>query len=64
MPICLSPEELEDYTRKVKFSAQARVLDVAGVPYRKRPDGSLIVLRVHVDYETEKKQPPSPEVCL
>lgn len=48
-PIVLSEQELRDYTRKERPSAQARVLDFMGVPYRPRPDGSLAVLRVHVE---------------
>jgi hypothetical protein len=34
------------------------------VPYRRRPDGSLIVLRFHVQYETTENTAASPEVCL
>lgn len=60
----LTPEQLASYTGKSRAKAQARVLDAMGVPYRRRPDGSLIVLRVHVDYETKANKPPSPEVCL
>ena len=59
----LTPEQLEAYTERKRPTAQARVLDAIGVPYKVRPDGSLIVLRIHVQYETEEKEPESPGVC-
>lgn len=45
----LSTEELLSYTGKTRPSAQARVLTAWGIPYRRRPDGSLAVLRLHVE---------------
>lgn len=60
----LTPEQLESYTGKSRPKAQARVLCAVGVPFRVRPDGSLIVLRVHVDYETTPKEPASPALRL
>ena len=41
----LSDAELVTLTRRVRRSAQARVLDELRVPYRRRPDGSLVVFR-------------------
>lgn len=49
MSLTLSPAELADLTEKVKSSAQARELDHMKIPYRVRRDGSLAVLRVHVE---------------
>lgn len=51
----LTEAQLIDLTQKQRPSAQARVLGHAGIPYRARPDGSLIVLRIHV--ETIEGQP-------
>ncbi|HJT63127.1 MAG TPA: DUF4224 domain-containing protein [Burkholderiales bacterium] len=48
MSVCLSPVELTALTGKVRPHAQARVLDALVIPYRKRPDNSLIVFRYHV----------------
>lgn len=48
MSAILSPEELQEYTLKTTAGRQKRVLDFLGVRYRERPDGSLIVLRIHV----------------
>lgn len=47
--LTLSPDELRDLTGKRRADAQARVLDFMGIPYKTRPNGSLAVLRVHVE---------------
>lgn len=47
--IVLSPQDLVDYTTKERPSAQARVLDHMGIPYKPRPDGSLAVLWIHIE---------------
>ncbi len=41
----LSDAELADATRRKQPSAQARVLGGWGVPFRRRPDGTLLVGR-------------------
>ena len=41
--------ELVALTDRERPSAQARVLSRLGIPHRRRPDGSLIVLRCHLD---------------
>lgn len=43
----LSPEEIEALTLKSTPGRQARVLDFLGITHRSRPDGTLIVLRIH-----------------
>ena len=45
----LEPQELVQLTRRVKPSAQCRVLDALGIVYRKREDGSPAVLRATVE---------------
>lgn len=55
--IVLTEEELVELTQKERPSAQARVLDFMGIRYRPRPDGSLAVMRIHV--ETVEGQVPS-----
>ena len=45
----LTPEQVIELTDKQRPSAQARVLDHMGVPYRPRPDGTLAVLRIHAE---------------
>lgn len=51
--IVLSEMELVELTKKERPSAQARVLDFMGIRYRPRPDGSLAVLRIHVETDGE-----------
>jgi Domain of unknown function (DUF4224) len=51
--IVLSEQELVELTEKTRPSAQARVLDFMGIFYRPRPDGSLAVLRIHVETPAE-----------
>ena len=41
--------ELVALTDRERPSAQARVLARLGIPHRRRPDGSLIVLRCHLE---------------
>jgi len=50
----LTDSELCDLTHKAKPSAQARALDGMRIPYTKRPDGTLVVLRRNLDATTEK----------
>ena len=47
--ITVPPTDLVALTGKERPSAQARVLARLGIPHRRRTDGSLIVLRCHVD---------------
>jgi hypothetical protein len=50
--ITVTPQDLVTLTDRERPSAQARVLARLGIPHRRRPDGSLIVLRCHVDTVT------------
>lgn len=54
MSICLSDEEIRELTRKRQHGAQARELHRLGIPCRPRSDGSLIVLRIHVEVQTAR----------
>lgn len=46
--ITVTPSDLTALTNRERPSAQARVLARLGIPHRRRPDGSLIVLKCHV----------------
>lgn len=58
--LMLTPEELVELTHKQKSSAQIRALRAMGIDHKVRPDGSVAVLRSHVDKEMgapkEKRQ--------
>ena len=43
--LTLTRAELREFTQRRRSDAQARVLDYLRLPYRVRPDGSLVVLR-------------------
>lgn len=45
----LSDEELTGLTGKRRNAARIRVLNGMGVQHKIRPDGSIAVLRAHVD---------------
>ena len=45
----LSDRELADATHRKQPSAQARVLTGWGVPFRRRPDGTLLVGRAAME---------------
>jgi hypothetical protein len=45
----LSDAELQDVTHRRQPCAQARALDRIGVPFKRRPDGTLLVGRTALD---------------
>lgn len=49
MTLTLTPDELQELTAKRRSDAQRRALDFMGVPYKRRPDGTPAVLRIHVE---------------
>lgn len=46
----LTAEEMIAITKKSRYKAQSHSLDVMGVTYKKRADGSLIVSRAHIEH--------------
>jgi hypothetical protein len=47
----LSEEEIREMTHRVQRSAQARMLRSLGIVFKIRADGTLLVLRSHVEKE-------------
>lgn len=45
----LSGEEVASLTGKIQRSAQVRALRSMGIEHRQRPDGSVVVLRSHLE---------------
>lgn len=45
----LDAEEIRELTCRVQRAAQAKVLLGMGIEHRKRPDGTLAVMRAHVE---------------
>lgn len=45
----LTSDELRELTGRIQSDAQARELDAMGIPYRRRRDKSLVVMRVCVE---------------
>lgn len=62
----LTPEELIALTGRKYAPAQARELDFLGIPHRPRRDGSLVVLKIHVEiaqtHELSDDQRPEPQL--
>jgi len=54
--LVLTAADLVQLTGKRKPSAQARVLEHLGLPYRQRPDKTLVVLRIHVEVTAPRQQ--------
>jgi hypothetical protein len=54
--LVLSHDEIVEFTGKSRPSYQARELEHLGVPYQRRRDGTLVVLRIHVQV-VESKEP-------
>ena len=53
----LSQPELIELTGRFRRSAQVRVLRFMGIEHRLRPDGSVAVLRSHVERMLDGKVP-------
>lgn len=45
----LEPSEIEGMTNRIQHAAQVRVLRGMGIEHRVRPDGTVAVLRAHVE---------------
>lgn len=48
-PMFLTREEIHALTTRVQYSAQVKILRAMGIEHRARPDGSLAVLRSHIE---------------
>lgn len=48
-PMFLSKEELHALTNRVQYAAQVRTLRAMGIQHCVRPDGSVAVMRSHVE---------------
>lgn len=53
----LTREEIAELTGKKLVSHQTRALGIMGMEFRTRPDGSLVVLRAHVEKVLGLNQP-------
>lgn len=60
----LSIQELIELTGKQRRRAQARVLDALGIPYRLRPDGSLVVFYESLPHAAAQNKQASPALRL
>jgi len=63
-PFILTPEELEKLTGKVRYGAQARELNAFGIPFCRRTNGSLVVLRSVVEPTRSPAELPVSKVRL
>ena len=45
----LTREEIRGLTTRIQYSAQVKILRAMGIEHRVRPDGSVAVLRMHVE---------------
>lgn len=45
----LTADEVHDLTDRIQRTAQKKVLRSMGVEFRERPDGSVAILRAHVE---------------
>jgi hypothetical protein len=54
----LSEQELVDLTHRVKPAWQARALELMGISFRKRPDGTLVVLRSSLEQKQDARPRP------
>ena len=59
----LSKFELIELTRRVRYSSQARELTTMGIPFRRRSDGSIVVMKEDLNASATKRPAP-PRLCL
>jgi hypothetical protein len=45
----LTADELKEMTKRTQYRAQVQVLRSLGIEHKIRPDGSVLVLRAHVE---------------
>ena len=45
----LTQSEIQELTQRIQRDAQARELDAMGIPYLRRRDDSLVVLRLSIE---------------
>lgn len=67
MSLILDSDEVGALTDRTQHAAQARVLRAMGIEHRARPDGSLAVLRSHVEEvmgggKHSRRKKPEPEI--
>ena len=60
-PLHLTDEELLSLTHLRRPSAQVRALRAMGVPYRTRPDGTLLVGRIAAERALSAPAPVEPQ---
>ncbi|WP_256380691.1 DUF4224 domain-containing protein [Pandoraea sp. SD6-2] len=48
-PIFLTQDEIRQMTGRVRYKSQSHVLSTLGIKHKVRPDGSMLVLRAHVE---------------
>lgn len=58
----LTPAELEGLTRAKRSDAQARELRHLGIPFQQRRDGTIVVLKIHVEHGQTEKNESSPSL--
>jgi len=46
----LTDKDIAELTRRTRHGSQAAVLRAMGIHHKQRPDGSLVVLRAHVEH--------------
>lgn len=59
MTMFLSRDEIHELTQRTRYTAQIRALRAMGIEHRVRPDGSITVLRKHIESELGHDQKPS-----
>lgn len=62
--LALSDEEIHEITGYARPTRQMEVLKSLGIPARRRPDNSVLVLRMHLVHPATVAAPPEPKLKL
>lgn len=57
----LTPEEIVELTHAKRADSQMRALNMMGIEHKRRPDGTLAILRKHVESVFGLKEDKAPK---
>lgn len=61
MSICLTNDEIVEFTHMKKYSKQREVLNDWGIDHRVRPDGTIAVMREWLANHQQSRKPKKTE---
>lgn len=60
----LTQAEIVELTNRHKFTSQAKELTAMRIPYRRRRDGSIVIIKEDLGHATKEKGQASPKLRI